>query len=149
MPAVLTHKTIMLLARERLAEIERVLTRKTKTGNSVTDLEHRVLYLASQARAMMTDNDSAPPDSGLPGVTAYAVPLGKGVSRFSVMGSMGPDITGFSALLAPGNSWVFDLIHKGNPDQNREPIVARTTDFVLEFWKQVSGFIDGRPGADA
>jgi hypothetical protein len=34
MPAVLTHKTIMLLARERLADIRDVLTRKTAAAGA-------------------------------------------------------------------------------------------------------------------
>jgi hypothetical protein len=142
----------MLLARQRLDQIKDILTRKTTTGANVTDLEHRILYLASKAFEMMSDNAVAPPDAALaaidlPGAPAYATPLGQGVSRFAVMGSMGPDFTGFSAVLAPGNSWVFDIVHKGNPDQNREPVVARTTDFVLEFWRQVAAAIDTRTGA--
>jgi hypothetical protein len=148
MPAVLTHKTIMLLARERLADIRDVLTCKTvAAGATVSDLEHRMLYLATKAYDLMSDHEAGPPDIDFPIGTVYPTPLGKGVSRFAVMGSMGPDITGFSALLAPGNSWVFDTVHKGNPDQNREPVVARTTDFALEFWRQVSTAIDSRAGA--
>ena len=148
MPAVLTHKTIMLLARERLADIRDVLTRKTAAaGATVSDLEHRMLYLATKAYDLMSDHEAGPPDIDFPIGTLYPTPLGKGVSRFAVMGSMGPDITGFSAILASGNSWVFDTVHKGNPDQNREPLVARTTDFALEFWRQVSTAIDSRAGA--
>ncbi len=152
MPAVLTHKTIMLLARQRLEHIKDVLTRKTTTGAHVTDLEHRMLYLAAKAFEMLSDNALAAPDAALPAIefpsgAVYATPLGQGVSRFAVMGSMGPDFTGFSALLAPGNTWVFDIVHKGNPDENREPVVARTTDFALEFWRQVSAAIDTRAGA--
>jgi hypothetical protein len=47
-------------------------------------------------------------------------PLGQHVSKLAVFGSMGPDLTGFSAVLAPGQSWVFDTIHKGYPDGHRE-----------------------------
>ncbi len=148
MPAVLTHKTIMLLARERLADIRNVLTRKTAAaGATVSDLEYRMLYLATKAYDLMSDHEAGSPDIDFPIGTLYPSPLGKGVSRFAVMGSMGPDITGFSAILAPGNSWVFDTVHKGNPDQNREPVVARTSDFALEFWRQVSTAIDSRAGA--
>jgi hypothetical protein len=155
MPAVLTHKTIMLLARERLGEIRDILTAKIGTaGATVSDLEHRILFLATKAYDLMSDHEVGTPDIDYPTVVRQLAPnniqlsgLGDGISRFAVMGSMGPDITGFSALLSPGNSWVFDTVHKGNPDQNREPLVARTTDFALEFWRQVSTAIDARAGA--
>src|SRR5262249_49565425 len=101
MPAVLTHKTIMLLARERIKTVQDVLARKIATGAQVTDLEHRMLFLASKAFEMMSDNNVAPPDAELPAIAfpgtalrvrlSYATPLGQGVSRFAVMGSMGPD----------------------------------------------------------
>jgi hypothetical protein len=157
MPAVLTHKTIMLLARERLAEVRDILTRKIATaGATVSDLEHRILYLATKAYDLMSDHEVGTPDIEYPTVQRTIAPnfvqftgLGNGVSRFAVMGSMGPDITGFSALLSPGNSWVFDTVHKGNPDQNREPVMARTTDFALDFGRQVSTAIDSRASAAA
>src|SRR5260370_38488901 len=48
MPAVLTHKTIMLLARERLADIRDVLTRKTRAaGATLGDLRQRRRDLAT------------------------------------------------------------------------------------------------------
>ncbi|HVP42872.1 MAG TPA: hypothetical protein VMS96_05540, partial [Terriglobales bacterium] len=53
------------------------------------------------------------------------------------------DITGFSAILAPGQAWVFDTVHKGNPDENREMVVAGTTEFIFEFWRQVSSRLTG------
>lgn len=148
MPAVLTHKAIMLLARRRLQDIRDQLQIAVAAGDTVTDLEHRILYLATKCHEMMTDNTAVEPGISFPTGGGYTDPLGRGVSKFAVMGAMGPDLTGFSALLAPGNSWVFDLVHKGNPDQNREPVVARTTDFVLEFWRQVSSALDARSGTD-
>jgi hypothetical protein len=121
MPAVLTHKTIMLLARERLERLRDQLQAKVGEG-TVSDLEHRMLYLARKAHEMMSlagdgalDVDFPTTESKVP----YRLPLGRGVSPFAVMGSMGPDITAFSALFQPGQTWVFDLVHKGNPDDNR------------------------------
>ena len=65
-------------------------------------------------------------------------PFGKGASLFAIMGSMGPDITGFSALLKPGQAWVFDTVHKGTPDANRELVVAGTCDLIFDLWRRVS-----------
>lgn len=146
MPAVLTHKAIMLLSRERLREIMDRLQAKVDGGTNVSDLEHRVLHLARKAYGLMTDDEVAPPTSELRDVGGGRL-FGRGVSRFAVMGSMGPDITGFTA---PFNhhvpSWVFDLIHKGNPDGQREPVLAKTTDFALEIWRQASAAIDAGDG---
>ncbi|QSQ26064.1 hypothetical protein JY651_14545 [Pyxidicoccus parkwayensis] len=150
MPAVLTHKTIMLLARERLANIRDTLRRKLDSGNTVTDLEFRLWYLADRAHRLMSENAGAVPAINYPTDTAvYATPLGQGVSRFSVMGSMGPDIPAFAALFAKGQGWVFDTVHKGNPDSNREPVVAKTTSFALELWTQVRRAVsEGRATED-
>jgi hypothetical protein len=137
-PAVLTHKTIMLLARERLAAIRSALNAKLAGAGPKSDLEHRVAFLADQAHQMMSDTILNERGVLFPSGADYPTPLGDGVSPFAVMGSMGPDITAFSALFARGQGWVFDTIHKGNPDHNREPVVAGTTDFALEFWNKVN-----------
>lgn len=146
MPAVLTHKAVMLLTRERLATLRDRLQAKVDAGGTVTDLEHRVLYLAGRAHAMMSDDDVAPPDGEFPTDPESRLAFTRGVSRFAVMGSMGPDITGFSGIFVPGQSWVFDIIHKGNPDVHMEPVVARTTDFSLELWREAASLIDARAG---
>jgi len=146
MPAVLTHKSIMLLARERLADVRDRLQAKVASGGPVTDLEHRVLYLAGKAYDMMTDNAAGTePAIQFPTGAGFTTPLGRGVSRFAVMGSMGPDIPGLAGILAPGSAWIFDTVHKGNPDAQREPVVARTTDVALALWQQASTAIDARP----
>ena len=137
MPAVLTHKTIMLMARERLLAIRDALRRKRLHGPTPqTDLEYRVEFLADQAYDMMSDNTLTERGVLFP-EGDYTTPFGEDTSPYAVMGSMGPDITAFSALLAPGQAWVFDTIHKGNPDANRELVVAKTTDFVISFWSKV------------
>ncbi|HVE85802.1 MAG TPA: hypothetical protein VND93_23265 [Myxococcales bacterium] len=139
MPAVLTHKTIMLMARERLKAMASALEDKRKAGvKPMTDLEHRLLFLAGQAADMMTDGELEKRGVQFPDGGGYGTPFGKGTSPWSVMGSMGPDITAFSNMLGRGQSWVFDLLHKGNPDDDREPVVAGTTDFALTFWSQVT-----------
>jgi len=138
MPAVLTHKTIMLMARERIAGIRDALSAKNSRG-PMSDLEHRVWYLADKAHRYMTDTTLQERHVTFPLGADYVTPFGQDVSPYAVMGSMGPDITGFSAMFARGQGWVFDTIHKGNPDANKEPVVARTTDFALAFWGQVAG----------
>ena len=145
MPAVLTHKTIMLMARERLKTIHDQLNAKLLRAGAKTDLEHRVMWLADTAYKMMSDTTLAQRGVIFPEGAVYATPLGLGVSPYSVMGSMGPDITAFSALFARGQGWVFDTVHKGNPDENREPVVARTTDFAIEFWNQISNHRAANP----
>src|SRR5262245_59086268 len=121
MPAVLTHKTIMLLARKRLQEIEE--SQRTKRLAAVvplTNIDERLEKLALSALNFMGTNPT--PNTEFP-LGPYGRPLGSGVSKFAVMGAMGPDIPAFSAALAPGQAWVFDNIHKGYPDENREAVV--------------------------
>lgn len=142
MPAVLTHKTIMLLARERLSQIRDALQAKKNTSGAIhTDLEDQILELAKQACIIMSEPPH--PTTTLPGEpfssdTPYLRPLGQRISKFAVMGAMGPDITAFSALLSPGQAWLFDTVHKGNPDASREMVAASTCEFPIEFWRRVS-----------
>lgn len=140
MPAVLTHKAIMLLARERINTIRAVLQHRIDTGAaSVTTLERQLLAIATEASRIFSSDPR--PRTQLPGVL-FAPPVGNDlrsypISQFAVMGSMGPDITGFSGLLSPGHAWVFDTVHKGTPDTNRELVNAQSCDLILEFWAQV------------
>jgi hypothetical protein len=132
MPGVLTHKAIMLLARERIRALRDLLTGRVTSGGRVTDLEHRLLFLATKAHELL----SGPP---VPSIDIPSFPQHpfSGVNKFAVMGSMGPDFTAFSAILAPGQGWAFDAVHKGSPDENRELVVAKTTDFVFAFNSRV------------
>jgi hypothetical protein len=149
MPAVLTHKTIMLLAQERVKDIRRILQARIDSGApDVTTLERRLLAIATECTRIFTSDPR--PDTQLPGV-AFATPVGNDttsypVSQFAVLGSMGPDLPGFSALLQAGQSWVFDTIHKGTPDANRELVNAQTNDFIMEFWAQARAKIISEVG---
>jgi hypothetical protein len=151
MPAILTHKAIMLLARERVQDIRDRLLLKKGAGLILTDLELRVLRLASLTHTAMSDTDNTREAIDTPSQADWPDGFGSGVSRFSVMGSMGPDIAGLAALLAPAQAVWFDTVHKGTPDANREQINARTTDLALEIWKQGSHALSDRPtgGPDA
>ena len=149
MPAVLTHKAIMLLARERVHSIKTVLQTKVNAGGAnVTTLDRQLLAIASETSRIF---ESEPrPRTQLPGIL-FATPVGADsdsypISQYAVLGSMGPDLTAFSHLLAPGQDWVFDTVHKGTPDPDRELVNAQTCDFIMAFWSKVN---DSMPaGAD-
>jgi hypothetical protein len=145
MPAILTHKAIMLLARERVQDIRDRLLLKKASGFPLTDLELRVLRLASFTHIAMSDADATREAIDTPSTADWPDGFGSGVSRFSVMGSMGPDIPGLAALLAPAQAVWFDTIHKGTPDANREQVNARTTDLALGIWKQGNHALTDRP----
>ncbi|MCP4678356.1 MAG: hypothetical protein GY854_23155, partial [Deltaproteobacteria bacterium] len=156
MPAVLTHLSVLFLARRRLAQIRDLLDAKTNAGRITTDLEHRMLFLAGNAHRMLTEHiaqeteqdegGNQEPLTGYADGVSYGDPLGRGTSRFAALGCMGPDIPAFSALLAPGQGWLADLVHKGNPDCNREPVVAGSCDLALEIWAQAKTAIGSLTG---
>ena len=101
MPAILTHHAIMLLARERVRDIRDRLLWKKIEGTSLSDLELRVLRLSSLTYMLMSDGDDrSAQDPSLPSDLAWSSGFGQGTSRYAVMGSMGPDIPGLSALVA-------------------------------------------------
>lgn len=141
MPAVLTHKAITLLARDRLKRLheitERAIDRKTLRGTPVTDVERKLARLTRQAADVMSQPPLADPRTTTQKqeFIGSAPDLYQSVSKFAVLGSMGPDLPGFSHLFQPGQVWVFDTIHKGTPDYNREAVVARTTDMALSFFR--------------
>jgi hypothetical protein len=129
----------MLLARERISDIRNLLSHKVNAGGaSITSLDRQLLAIATETSRILSSDPR--PRTQLPGVL-FAEPVGNDqesypISQFAVMGSMGPDIPGFSALLNPGQSWVFDTIHKGTPDHDRELVNAQSCDFIVEFYAQ-------------
>jgi Zinc dependent phospholipase C len=149
MPAALTHKAIMLMARERLAEIKDVvqqgIARRTAAGSPVTNLETRLLALVTAAHAQMSTLPHS--DASVPG-QLFTRPLEDRVSKFAVMGAMGPDITAFSSALQPGQQWPFDLLHKGTPDGDRELLIAGTCDLALEIWAEARNRLSDEPNRD-
>src|SRR5688572_29943212 len=147
MPAVLAHTAIMLLARDRVEDIRnRLMLRKAALGPAVplTDLELRILRLATLTHIMMSEAESDHAPIELPS-DDWPDRIGRGASRFCVMGSMGPDIPGLSAIVAPEQAVWFDMIHKGTPDSSREQINARTHDFAMEVWRRASLALTERP----
>jgi hypothetical protein len=147
MPSVLTHTAILLLARERLARIERVMSARiaaAPAGQAATDVEVRLRDLA---RAALDALKTAPHvDANVPGNLAGQT-VADGVSRFAVMGSMGPDLTAFAHILRPGQAWVFDTVHKGTPDAHRERMLAGTSDLALTIWGRGRALVEGAHGA--
>lgn len=141
MPAVLTHKAIMMLTRDRLRDLRRrmkvVRDRKLMFGTPRSALEDKVYKLADLAVQAMEEpsgaDDVIRSFSGTPEVGGV-----NPISRFAVMGAMGPDIPGFSEAFNPGQAWVFDTIHKGNPDYNRELVNAGTTDMALRLYRKAA-----------
>ena len=140
MPAVLTHKAITLLARDRLVQIRdltaRMIERKTVAGVNIPRIEVRINQLADTAVRMMNTGPTADVtlararDSGFSGEPDV---FGSGISKFAILGSMGPDLPAFAEVFRPGQAWVFDTVHKGSPDYNREAVVAGTMDMALGF----------------
>ena len=140
MPAVLTHKAITLLARDRLVHIRdltaRMIERKTVAGVTIPRIEVRINQLADTAVRMMNTGPTADVtlararDSGFSGEPDV---FGGGISKFAILGSMGPDLPAFAEVFRPGQAWAFDTVHKGTPDYNREAVVARTMDMALGF----------------
>jgi hypothetical protein len=86
MPAVLTHKAIMLLARERLAEVRDALQAKAASTTPQTTVDRRVLQLATEAHRILSQQPH--PNTEFPG-EPYMRPLGQNVSKLAVFGSMG------------------------------------------------------------
>src|SRR5688500_10476621 len=85
---------------------------------------------------------SAPQPRIEPPLRLYGPPLTDGVSRFVMLGAVGPDLPRYAAMYAPGQEWLWDTLHKGNPDEHRERVLARSTDFVFTFWRKVEPLID-------
>ena len=54
MPAVLTHKSTMLLARERLREMRDLLRAKVNSRLNITNVDRRILALAERAHELLS-----------------------------------------------------------------------------------------------
>jgi hypothetical protein len=138
MPGPLTYAAVTLLARDRIGQIRRALTAKTNAGPP-NELDRHMLYLATEAERMM--NASQPVIE--PPMRLYGPPLTDHVSRFTLLGAIGPDLPRFAAYFAPGQRWLFDTLHKGTPDDDRERVLVNSTNLVFDFWKRVGPLIDG------
>jgi hypothetical protein len=137
MPGPLTYAAVTLLARDRLGQIRRALKAKSDAGNA-RELDLHLLHLATEAEAMM--NASQPVISAP--MRLYGPPLTEHVSRFTLLGAIGPDLPRYAEYFAPGQRWLFDTLHKGTPDEHRERVLVNSTTLVFDFWNRVGAFID-------
>ncbi|MEP7000489.1 MAG: zinc dependent phospholipase C family protein, partial [bacterium] len=135
MPGPLTYAAITLLARDRIGQIRRAIAAKKASG-PVGELEAHVLHLLTEAERML--NAAQPVIE--PPVRMYGPPVT--VSRFTMLGAIGPDLPRYAAYFAPGQRWLFDTLHKGTADANRERVLANSTNLVFDFWKRVGPQID-------
>jgi hypothetical protein len=137
MAGAITYAAVALLARERLDHIITTLRAKKQLGTA-RELELHVLRLAELAHGAMSSAQPTIP----PPMRAYGPPLTDGVSRFTLLGAMGPDLMRYASLFAPGQDWLYQTLHKGTPDENRERVYAESTNLVFEFWKKVGPLVD-------
>jgi hypothetical protein len=119
----------MLLTRQRLKHIDDLLTAKIRSTSAVNDLERQVRFLANRAHTLLTVPPFAPVDDSF---SAFA----RNASRAAVIGSIFPEFPTEAVRFAKNQSWIYDTIHRGNPDPSREMVLARSTQLMLEFWKQ-------------
>src|SRR5579859_3530230 len=135
MLGALTYHAITAMTLQRLAAIEAVLLAKIKSQNHVSALERQVHFLAKTAREGMNLPPHLPNDSTLP-------PFARELSVQTVFGSVGPGLPRFAALYAPGQRWLFDTLHSGNPDPNRQRVLAGSTDFLLRLAERGTALIN-------
>lgn len=131
----------MLLTRQRLKHIDDLLTAKIRSTTAINDLERQVRFLANRAHTLL----SAPPSAPTPDPFGA---LARNVSQAAVIGSIGPEFPSEAVRFAQNQSWLYDAIHRGNPDPSREAVLARSTQMMLEFWNKYDGLAAGIPDAE-
>ena len=141
MLGVLTYHAIAAMTRDRLEGIERMLLGKIRSQQNVSALERQMYFLAKTARESMNLVPHLPADRSLP-------PFARGLSLQTVFGSAGPAIPQFAAMFAPSQRWLFETIHGGNPDPNRQRVLARSTDFLLKLAERGTSLINSSDAAD-
>jgi hypothetical protein len=137
MPGPITYVAVALLARDRIGQIRRALAAKKAAGNA-KELDLHILHLATEAERMM--NASQPVIE--PPVRLYGPPLTEHVSRFTLLGAVGPDLPRYAAFFAQGQRWLFDTLHKGTPDEHRERVLAKSTNLIFDFYRRVNPHLD-------
>jgi hypothetical protein len=126
----------MLLARQRLQHIDTLLSAKIRSTGAVNDLERQVRFLANRAHTLL----SVPPPAPAPDpFSAFA----QNASQAAVIGSIFPEFPSEAVRFARNQSWIYDTIHRGNPDPSREMVLARSTQLMLEFWSQYDALSGG------
>jgi hypothetical protein len=137
----LTYHAIAAMTRERLRHIDELLVAKIRSHQNPSDLERQVRFLAKRAHEIMSQTPHLPNDNTLP-------PFARQISQQAIFGSIGPSFPRYAAQFALSQSWLFDTIHRGNADPNREMVMARSSDFLLELWERARSLIEAANPAD-
>src|SRR3954451_379973 len=135
MLGALTYHTITAMARDRLVAIEAMMLAKIRSRQNVTALERQIRFLAKTAHESMGLAPHLPTETSLP-------PFARGLSLQTVSGSVGPSFPRYAAMFAPGQRWIYDTIHSGNPYPNRQRVLARSTDLLLKLSERISELIN-------
>jgi hypothetical protein len=131
----LTYHAVAALTRDRLHSIESRLQAKINAGTNITDLERQVHFLAWAAGQAMSFGPHLPNETSLP-------PFARRLSKQTVFGSVGLTVPRFGGLYAPGQRWLFDTLHAGTPDPNRQRVLARSTDLLLAIARRGTELIN-------
>jgi hypothetical protein len=141
MLGALTYHAIAAMTRERLESIDRILLAKIRSQRNVSPLERQVRFLAKTAHESMSLAPHLPNERTLP-------PFARNLSLHTVFGSAGPTFPRFAAMFAPGQQWLFETLHGGTPDPDRQRVLARSTDFLITLSERGTALINTSDVAD-
>ncbi|HYN82253.1 MAG TPA: protein-arginine deiminase family protein [Gemmatimonadaceae bacterium] len=134
MPAYLTHAAVVIKMAEWLemlrAQIEVRRTRFAAIGQPMTSLDERLYYLAGQTLHFLREDPAAAADVALP-VTEIKNGIGTRLSKYALVGSLGPDLPAAGYVLAMNQDWAWHTLHNGEPRRAKKN--ARTTTFILKL----------------
>ena len=132
MAGYLTNAMILIETEKWLRNLESALNAKRErlqaSGGSLPELEAAILQRCSQARRYL--NAEVSPSASLP-AAEIENGVGQGISKYSLVGAIGPDFPIAANILALNQRWVGHTMHKGSP--RRALINAGTTSFVFNF----------------
>jgi hypothetical protein len=138
MTGPITYAAVTVLTRDRLRQIRDALRAKLDTGTQVRDIERQMFHLADRAFRML----SAEGDTVDAPLQLYGPPFGDRISRYALMGAIGPDLPAYAALNARGASWLRDTLHKGTPDEHRARVLVGSTNLPLRIWTSVRARVE-------
>jgi hypothetical protein len=138
MPAYLTHAAILIKMTEWLellrAQIAARRTTFTAAGKPMNALDERLDYLAGQTLFFLREDPTTAAEVALP-VTQIKNGVGSQLSKYALVGSLGPDLPAAGYILAMNQDWAWHTLHNGEPRRARKN--ARTTTFVLKLLEQL------------
>lgn len=146
MAGLITNTSVLLLARRRLERVEKLLRGKVLAGSTVNATERQVLKLA---RIALKSLNIAPSPTVRFDVNSFTPWLASGISQFAALGAVGPEITKFAAMHAPGHAWLYDTLRSGNPDPQRSSVLNRSSDLLLKFCERMIAALQQQPAGDA